>query len=50
MKTTYSFPVDAILLLGPTGSGKSPLGDHIARHGFFQKKLITLISVQSSAP
>jgi adenylate kinase family enzyme len=33
MKTSYTFPVDAVLLLGPTGVGKSPLGDHIARHG-----------------
>jgi len=24
----------AVLLLGPTGSGKSPLGDHLARHGW----------------
>jgi adenylate kinase len=33
MTRSYSFPVDAILLLGPTGVGKSPLGDNIARHG-----------------
>ncbi len=38
MKTSYSFPVDAVLLLGPTGSGKSPLGEHIARCGLFGKK------------
>jgi len=38
MKTVYSFPVEAVLLLGPTGSGKSPLGEHIARNGFFGKK------------
>lgn len=38
MKTTYSFPVEAVLLLGPTGSGKSPLGEHIARNGLFGKK------------
>ena len=38
MKPSYSFPVDAALLLGPTGSGKSPLGDHIAMNGFFGKK------------
>lgn len=28
------YPVDAILLIGPTGVGKSPLGDAIARNGF----------------
>ena len=38
MKTTYSFPVEAVLLLGPTGSGKSPLGEHISRNGLFGKK------------
>jgi len=35
MKTPYTFPVDAILLLGPTGVGKSPLGDVIAQNGLF---------------
>lgn len=34
----YSFPVDAILLIGPTGAGKSPLGDHIATNGLFGRK------------
>lgn len=38
MKPIYSFPVDAVLLLGPTGSGKSPLGDHFAQNGFLGKK------------
>lgn len=38
MKTSYSFPVDAVLLLGPTGAGKSPLGEHIAMNGLFGKK------------
>jgi len=38
MKTTNSLPVDAVLLLGPTGSGKSPLGEYFARHGLFGKK------------
>jgi adenylate kinase family enzyme len=28
-----SVKIDAILLIGPTGAGKSPLGDHIERHG-----------------
>ncbi len=35
MKTPYTFPIDAILLLGPTGVGKSPLGDNIAQNGLF---------------
>jgi len=38
MKTVYSSPVEAVLLLGPTGSGKSPLGEHIAKNGLFGKK------------
>jgi len=35
MKTNYTYPVDAVLLLGPTGVGKSPLGDSLALHGLF---------------
>ncbi len=35
MTIPYTFPVDAILLLGPTGVGKSPLGDVIAQNGLF---------------
>lgn len=35
-------PVPAILLLGPTGSGKTPLGEHIARFGLFRKKALHL--------
>ncbi len=35
MKTGYTLPVGAILLLGPTGVGKSPLGDAIAQNGLF---------------
>lgn len=31
---TYSTPVASILLLGPTGAGKSPLGDELGRQGF----------------
>ena len=38
MKIFYSYPVDSILLLGPTGVGKSPLGDAIADHGLFDRK------------
>ncbi|HYA86966.1 MAG TPA: nucleoside monophosphate kinase [Nitrospirota bacterium] len=37
MHNSYTFPVDAILLLGPTGVGKSPLGDTIARYGLFER-------------
>ena len=25
---------EAVLIVGPTGAGKSPLGDHLARHGW----------------
>ena len=38
MTTTFSLPVDALLLLGPTGSGKSPLGDLIAAQGLLGKR------------
>jgi adenylate kinase len=38
MNFFYSFPVDSILLLGPTGVGKSPLGDAIADQGLFERK------------
>jgi adenylate kinase len=38
MKICYAHPVDAILLLGPTGVGKSPLGDAIADKGLFNRK------------
>lgn len=31
-------PIDAILLLGPTGVGKSPLGDIIAAQGLFGRR------------
>jgi adenylate kinase len=31
----YTFPINAILLLGPTGAGKSPLGDALACSGLF---------------
>lgn len=33
--TTFTYPIDALLLLGPTGVGKSPLGDIIASSGLF---------------
>jgi len=31
-------PADAILLIGPTGAGKSPLGDHIEQRGLRGKR------------
>src|SRR5512141_1290570 len=34
MSDNYILPVDALLLLGPTGSGKSPLGELITSRGF----------------
>ena len=38
MPMTLLFPIDAILLLGPTGVGKSPLGDAIAAFGLFGRR------------
>jgi adenylate kinase len=38
MPITFLFPIDAILLLGPTGVGKSPLGDAIAAQGLFGRR------------
>jgi adenylate kinase len=38
MKRFYTYPVDSILLLGPTGVGKSPLGDAIGGRGLFDRK------------
>ncbi len=38
MKPPYTYPVDAILVLGPTGSGKSPLGEQIASRGFLGRR------------
>jgi len=38
MLMTFSFPVHAILLLGPTGVGKSPLGNAIADQGLFGRR------------
>jgi adenylate kinase len=37
MTLSYTYPIDAILLLGPTGVGKSPLGDAIAKNGLFDR-------------
>lgn len=34
MSASFSPPVDSLLLIGPTGSGKTPLGDLLARRGF----------------
>jgi adenylate kinase len=36
--TSYTFPVDSILLVGPTGVGKSPLGDVIAQNSLFGRR------------
>ncbi len=38
MKTTFSYPVDAVLLLGPTGSGKTPLGEQVASLGLLGRR------------
>jgi adenylate kinase family enzyme len=38
MKTPFTFPVDAMLILGPTGSGKSPLGDLFTSCGFLGRR------------
>jgi len=38
MINSYTYPIDALLLLGPTGVGKSPLGDAIASQGLFGRQ------------
>ncbi len=38
MRIDYTLPVASILLLGPTGSGKSPLGDAVARYGLVGRR------------
>ncbi len=38
MNTTYTYPVDSVLLLGPTGVGKSPLGVTLADNGLFGRR------------
>ena len=38
MKKEYFYPLDAVLLLGPTGVGKSPLGDVTAENGLFGRR------------
>ena len=35
---SYSYPVNALLLVGPTGVGKSPLGDALAQKGLFGRR------------
>ncbi len=42
MRNTYILPVDAVLLLGPTGAGKSPLGDALDFHGLFGRRCLHL--------
>ena len=34
MINNIDYPVNAVLLIGPTGVGKSPLGDRFANSGF----------------
>lgn len=38
MTANLSSPVDAILLIGPTGSGKSPLGEILESRGFLGRR------------
>lgn len=38
MTASHLFPVDAVLMLGPTGSGKSPLGDFLEARGFLGRR------------
>jgi len=38
MHKNHIYPVDAVLLLGPTGVGKSPLGNRLACSGFLGRK------------
>jgi adenylate kinase len=38
MTTNFASPVNAILLVGPTGSGKSPLGDILESRGFLGRR------------
>lgn len=42
MRNTYTLPIDAVLLLGPTGSGKSPLGDALEANGLFGQRCLHL--------
>ena len=38
MNNDLTYPIDAVLLLGPTGVGKSPLGDRLSLSGFLGRK------------
>jgi adenylate kinase len=38
MNASYKYPIDSILLLGPTGVGKSPLGYTLANNGLFGRQ------------
>jgi adenylate kinase len=42
MNTSFTFPVNAVLLVGPTGSGKSPLGDVLESRGFLDSRSLHL--------
>lgn len=42
MSLNLSFPVNAFLLVGPTGAGKSPLGNFLVDAGFFGRRCMHL--------
>jgi adenylate kinase len=37
MNESFTFPINAILLLGPSGVGKTPLGDAVGLRGLFDR-------------
>jgi adenylate kinase len=42
MTESRTYPVDALLLLGPTGAGKTPLGELLTSRGFLGRRCIHL--------
>ena len=38
MNSVFGVQQQAVLIVGPTGAGKSPLGDHLARHGWHGRR------------
>jgi adenylate kinase len=40
MKSEIRNPRSAVLLLGPTGSGKTPLGEYLAKHGLSGRRCV----------